>query len=190
MNETLQIETLSNENETPVCVLPRVMPSLLVGKSILDACCGSKMFWFDKSNPAVLFADIRNESHILCDGRELNIKPDIQMDFRNMPFDDNTFKMVVFDPPHIDNLGNESWMAKKYGQLFPTWETDIKEGFDECMRVLEPNGVLIFKWNEIRIKLSQLLKVIKVEPLFGHTSGKHGRTIWLSFMKGVSCNEA
>lgn len=121
MNETLQIDTLSNENETPVCVLPRVMPSLLVGKSILDACCGSRMFWFDKTNPAVLFADIRNESHILCDGRELNIKPDLQMDFRNMPFDDNTFKMVVFDPPHVDNLGDSSWMAKKYGRLFPTW---------------------------------------------------------------------
>lgn len=180
----------SPESITQALDLHNVMPSLLVGKSILDACCGSRMFWFDKTNPAVLFADIRSESHILCDGRELNIKPDIQMDFRNMPFDDSTFKMVVFDPPHIDNLGNESWMAKKYGQLFPTWETDIKAGFDECLRVLEPNGVLIFKWNEIRIKLSQLLKVVKVEPLFGHTSGKHGRTIWLSFMKGVSCYEA
>lgn len=179
----------SQETDNASLNIGVVMPSLLLGKSILDACCGSRMFWFDKSNPAVLFADIRNESHILCDGRELNIKPDIQMDFRKMPFANNTFKMVVFDPPHVDNLGNSSWMAKKYGQLFPTWETDIKQGFDECMRVLEPNGVLIFKWNEIRIKLNQLLKVIEVQPLFGHTSGKHGRTIWLSFMKSASCNE-
>ena len=26
---------------------------------ILDACCGSRMFWFDKQNPDVVFADNR-----------------------------------------------------------------------------------------------------------------------------------
>ena len=152
-------------------------------KKILDACCGSRMFWFDKTNPDVLFADIRTESHILCDGRSLEIKPDIEMDFTNMPFDDNTFKMVVFDPPHFNQLGKNSWMAKKYGVLFPTWETDLRAGFEECMRVLEPNGTLIFKWNEAQIKLSKLLKAINQEPLFGHTSGKQNKTIWMAFMK-------
>lgn len=152
-------------------------------KTILDACCGSRMFWFDKSNPSVLFADIRYEDHLLCDGRELKIHPDLQMDFRDMPFPDNSFKMVVFDPPHIDNLGKSSFMAKKYGILLPTWERDIKGGFDECMRVLEPQGTLIFKWSEHRVTLNQVLKIIETKPLFGHTSGKHGRTIWLCFMK-------
>ena len=55
-------------------------------KKILDACCGSRMFWFDKTNPDVLFADIRDEKHTLCDGRKLEIKPDVIADFRNMPF--------------------------------------------------------------------------------------------------------
>lgn len=152
-------------------------------KIILDACCGSRMFWFDRNNPAVIFADIRKESDVLCDGRTLEVNPDVQMDFRNMPFEDNSFKMVVFDPPHLKQLGGNTWMAKKYGVLFSTWENDIKQGFDECMRVLEPYGVLIFKWNEIQIKLSQVLSVIKSEPLFGHVTGKHGRTIWMAFMK-------
>jgi len=164
--------------------------SLLRGKSILDACCGSKMFWFDKSNPAVLFADIRVEEHILCDGRKMEVKPDVIIDFRKMPFKNETFKMVVFDPPHLHKLGHDTWMAKKYGVLLPTWELDIKAGFDECMRVLEPGGTLIFKWNEIQVTLNKVLEIIKVKPLFGHTSGKHGRTIWMSFMKGVSCNGA
>lgn len=31
-----------------------------------------------------------------------------------------------------------------------------------------------------------ILDVIGVEPLFGHPSGKHGRTKWMAFMKGVS----
>jgi ubiquinone/menaquinone biosynthesis C-methylase UbiE len=137
-------------------------------KIILDACCGSRMFWFDKNNPNVVFADIRKENYILCDGRTLEINPDVQMDFRNMSFKDNSFKMVVFDPPHLNKLGKDTWMAQKYGVLFSTWETDIKQGFDECMRVLEPNGILIFKWNEAQITLNKILDIIKVKPLFGH----------------------
>ena len=154
-------------------------------KKILDACCGSKMFWFDKKNPNVLFADIRSETIKLCDGRMIEIAPDMEMDFRTMPFEDNTFKMVVFDPPHLKDLGKNTWMAHKYGVLLPTWETDIKAGFDECMRVLKPDGVLIFKWNEAQVKLTSILRIIEYKPLFGHTSGKHGRTIWLAFMKGL-----
>ena len=152
-------------------------------KIILDACCGSRMFWFDKKNPNVLFADIRQEEIKMCDKSVLSVNPDIVMDFRNMPFPDNSFKMVVFDPPHLRKLAKDTWMAPKYGVLLPTWETDIKAGFDECMRVLEPNGVLIFKWNEAQITTSKILKVIGVQPLFGHPTGKHGRTIWLAFMK-------
>ena len=152
-------------------------------KIILDACCGSRMFWFDKKNPNVLFADIRQEEIKMCDKSVLSVNPDIVMDFRNMPFPDNSFKMVVFDPPHLHKLAKDTWMAQKYGVLLPTWETDIKAGFDECMRVLEPNGVLIFKWNEAQITTSKILKVIGVQPLFGHPTGKHGRTIWLAFMK-------
>lgn len=155
-------------------------------KIILDACCGGRMFWFDKQNPNVLFADIRNEEHILCDGRTLQIKPDMEMDFTQMPFDDDTFKLVVFDPPHMKKLGKNTWMAQKYGVLLPSWETDIRAGFEECMRVLQPDGILIFKWNEAQIRLNQVLEVIKVRPLFGHVTGKHGRTIWMCFMKHLS----
>lgn len=152
-------------------------------KIILDACCGSRMFWFDKENPNVVFNDIRKESHVLCDGRDLEISPDTQYDFRDLPFDDNSFSLVVLDPPHMNKLGKETWMAKKYGVLFPTWEIDIKQGVNECMRVLKPNGVLIFKWNEAQITLNKILEVIEYKPLFGHTSGKHGKTIWMCFMK-------
>lgn len=155
----------------------------LQGKKILDACCGSRMFWFDKENVNVLFGDIRTEEHTLCDGRSLSINPDVELDFTNMPFHSNSFKLVVFDPPHFKNLGRNSWMAKKYGVLTPTWETDIRAGFDECMRVLEPYGVLVFKWNERQIKVKDILKLIPYNPLFGHPTSKGGHTIWLCFMK-------
>lgn len=152
-------------------------------KKILDACCGSRMFWFDKENPDVLFVDNREENHILCDGRKLEIKPDKIMDFRDLKIPNNYFKLVVFDPPHMNSLGKNSWMAKKYGVLNETWQEDIKSGFSECMRVLEPNGILIFKWNETQIKVSEILKLIDYKPLFGHKSGKLSNTHWMCFMK-------
>lgn len=81
-------------------------------KKILDACCGSRMCWFDKDNPDTVFMDCRSEEHTLCDGRRLEIRPDVVGDFRKMPFPDNSFYLVLFDPPHLNNLGESSWLAK------------------------------------------------------------------------------
>lgn len=152
-------------------------------KLILDACCGSRMFWFDKENKNVLFADIRKEDYLLCDGRPLSVNPDVVHDFRSMPYADNSFSLVVFDPPHLKKLGKDTWMAQKYGVLLTSWEHDINAGINECMRVLKPHGTLIFKWNEAQITLNKVLSVIDHKPLFGHVTGKHGRTIWMAFMK-------
>ncbi|MDU1906422.1 MAG: methyltransferase [Dysgonomonas sp.] len=154
-----------------------------MNKPILDPCCGSRMFWFDKGNPDAIFGDIRNESHTLCDGRALEIAPDIEMDFTDMPFPDETFFLVVLDPPHLVNLGRNSWMAKKYGVLPQNWQNVIRDGFNEGMRVLKKNGTLIFKWNETQIPVSEIIKTIGTQPLFGHKSGRQSKTIWMCFMK-------
>ena len=147
---------------------------------ILDVCCGSRMFWFDKKNPNVTYMDIREFEDVLCDGRPLDVKPDVVGDFRDIPFDDNTFHMVVFDPPHLVKAGDNSWLVKKYGKLSDSWPFDLKLGFDECMRVLKPNGTLIFKWNEDQVKLSEVLKCFSNAPLFGN---KRAKTHWLTFIK-------
>lgn len=134
-------------------------------KIILDACCGSRMFWFDKHNPNTLFVDKRCETVTAKDRdkiRSIEVKPDIVADFTNLPFEDNSFYMVVFDPPHLKTLGETSWMAKKYGKLPTNWQEVIKAGFDECMRVLKPNGTLIFKWNESEIKAVEILSLISL----------------------------
>lgn len=127
-----------------------------------------------------MFADNRELETTLCDGRKLVVKPDIQIDFRDMPFDDESFKMVVFDPPHLLRAGETSWLRQKYGILPEEWRAYISKGFDECMRVLEKDGVLIFKWNEQQIKLSEILSNIKYKPLFGD---KRAKTHWMVFMK-------
>lgn len=136
-------------------------------KKILDVACGSKKFWFNKENKNVEFCDIRKEKIKLCDGRVIEISPDTVCDFRNLPFEDNSYYLVVFDPPHIKNIGEKAFMALTYGHLNKdTWQQDIKKGFEECMRVLKPNGVLIFKWNTHDIKVSEIIKAIGVQPLF------------------------
>lgn len=155
-------------------------------EKILDACCGSRMFWFDKNNPDVLFVDKRRETVTAKDRdkiRTIEVNPDVVADFTDLPFDDNSFYMVVFDPPHLKSLGETSWMAKKYGKLPNSWHEMISKGFDECMRVLKPNGTLVFKWSESEIKVSDVLAVIKYKPLFGHTTGRQSKTIWMCFMK-------
>lgn len=166
---------------------------------ILDACCGGKMFYFNKHDDRVLFQDIRNIETTLCDGRHFEVKPDVVADFTNMPYSDGTFSMVVFDPPHLlrnkskmaDMYGslNEKakptgWQPIKYGALYSDWRDLLSKGFAECFRVLKPGGFLIFKWNETDIKVSEFLKLTSHKPIFGHISGKRSNTHWICFMKG------
>ncbi|MDO5716390.1 MAG: class I SAM-dependent methyltransferase [Tissierellia bacterium] len=148
---------------------------------ILDACCGSRMFWYDKDHKDTIYQDIRIVSETLCDGRKLEIKPNYTGDFRRMDFPDESFYLVVFDPPHLRKVGKNSWLAKKFGSLNPnTWKEDIRNGFDECWRVLKPNGTLIFKWSEDQIKLKEILDLFPIRPLFGN---KRSKTHWLVFFK-------
>lgn len=154
-------------------------------KKILDPCCGGKMFWFDKDNSNVMFCDKREEAHTLCDGRVFEVKPDMICDFTALPFKDDSFYLVVFDPPHLKTIGEKAYMALKYGKLSGDWRSELKKGFDECIRVLKPYGTLIFKWSEAQILVSEILSIFEKQPLFGHKSGRLSKTHWLCFMKGV-----
>ena len=163
----------------------------IVNKKVLDPCCGSRMFYFDRNNPDVVFGDIRQEKIILTDRshgnisgtRTLLIEPDYLMDFRNLPYADNCFKLVSFDPPHLIRAGNKSWLAAKYGKLSENWREDLSRGFSECFRVLSADGTLIFKWNETQIKVSEVLSLTDKKPLLGHVSGRKGLTHWIVFLK-------
>lgn len=84
---------------------------------VLDACCGSRMFWFDKEFKDAIFMDKRTLETTLCDGRSLIVNPDVIGDFRNMPFDDESFHLVIFDPPHLLHAGDTSFLKLKYGVL-------------------------------------------------------------------------
>lgn len=163
-----------------------------MAKRILDACCGSKMFWFDRNHHDCLFVDHRSEQHELPDvssrggSRSLVIEPDIVADFTALPLPDSQFNLVVFDPPHLIKNGKSGWLAKKYGKLGEDWRRDLEKGFAECFRVLKPNGVLVFKWNETDVPVSQLLALTENKPLFGNRCGKSAKSHWIVFMKAES----
>lgn len=159
------------------------LDSLIGLPPILDVCCGSRMFWFDRKNPMAMFCDKQREQHTLCDGRDLVIDPDQIADFTQLPFPADTFRLVVFDPPHMTSLGANSWLAKKYGRLIGDWHDEIREGFSECLRVLVPLGVLVFKWNSTDVPLEEVLELAPIRPLFGHTTGRQSKTYWVCFMK-------
>jgi len=144
------------------------------------------MFWFNKKHPNALYIDNRTMApKKLTNGATLTVAPDEVMDFRDLHFNDESFSLVVFDPPHILKRGGKnSWMADKYGELNKkTWKEDLRAGFKECFRVLSHKGVLIFKWSDFDIPLKEVLALTPEKPLFGHPSGKQQKTHWVCFMK-------
>ena len=164
---------------------------MYTNKKVLDATCGSRTMWFDKNDDRAIFVDRRTVDNEVIwenkngkDQRVLNIHPDVIADFTDLPFADDTFWHIVFDPPHMTQLTESSWMAKKYGKLNSDWKTVIHDGFWECMRVLKPNGTLIFKWCEVDIPTSKIVDAIGCKPLYGHKSGKQQHTHWMAFVKG------
>ena len=100
-----------------------------------------------------------------------------------LPFPSESFAHVVFDPPHMEKLGDTGHYAMAYGKLRGNWREELRLGFAECFRVLKINGTLIFKWCEIEIPLRDVLSLTPHKPLYGHRSGKAAKTHWVAFIK-------
>lgn len=146
---------------------------------ILDACCGSRAFWYDKKHPDAIFIDIRPE-----------VKPDIVMDCRYTNFPDKTFDLIVFDPPH-DAYGknNKGIFHERYGG-FSAGENRslVKNAFIEFDRILRDEGFIIFKWNTHGQKLKAILPLIsRFEILFGQLTKQKtmesSQTYWFALKK-------
>jgi SAM-dependent methyltransferase len=161
---------------------------------VLDACCSVKGFWFDHDDDRAMFMDIREGEFETTKGA-LVVKPDVVADFTDMPFPDNTFRLVVFDPPHhtakrFRTRKDNSAIVKRYGRLPDEWSDVLRLGFAECFRVLLPMGVLVFKWFDGEIPVKDVLALTPERPLFGHKSGKRMKTHWIAFLKPNATGEA
>ena len=73
-------------------------------KKILDVTCGARSIWFNKHHPAAVYCDKRQvEEHSVFGKtqrkRDNIIIPDVLCDFTDLPFPDDSFALVVMDPP-------------------------------------------------------------------------------------------
>lgn len=123
----------------------------------------------NKNRDDVIYMDIRQNITIKYKHgngtiSEWEINPDIAGDFRNIPFEDESFNFVIFDPPHLTRT--TGIIVEKYGTLGENWKSDIKKGFDECMRVLKTGGFLNFKWSDSEIPISEIKKIFPCAPIF------------------------
>jgi SAM-dependent methyltransferase len=158
-------------------------PSVSQGQ-ILDACCGGRHWWWDKAHPLAVYMDER-EVPLGNEWRATwSCEPDVLGDFRAMPFDDFSFQLVVFDPPHIVRRDPATkWSTRFYGSLNPdTWQEDLRRGFTECWRVLAAGGTLVFKWSG---DTSRCSPYFPAEPIIGTRwkAAEDEGTSWFIFYK-------
>ena len=72
----------------------------MTAPQILDACCGGRHWWWNKAHPLALYIDVRKVAPGSIDVRpNWECAPDELVDFRAMPFADESFSLVLFDPP-------------------------------------------------------------------------------------------
>lgn len=163
-------------------------------ESILDATCGGRSIWLPgkKDHYNTLYIDNREVSPDEFEHRNYSVDPDEVQDFRDVPYADKSFNLIVFDPPHkkLSN-GMESIsgiMNRQYGSLHAqTWQEDLRAGFDELWRVLKPGGTLVFKFAESNIPFDDVICLSPTDPLLGTTTrnNKNGvETRWFVFYKG------
>lgn len=160
-----------------------------MNKQVLDPACSIQSFYFDKHPDYLLTGDIRSVSLYDSKFRKIEINPDQIMDFRKLDFPDESFNLVIFDPPHLWNCGKTSSMGMRYGVLNKdTWKKDIRSGFDECWRVLKKGGTLIFKWTEKDVTIAELIYVLGRTPLIGNKQPKTNG-FWFVFYKPEESNK-
>ena len=164
---------------------------------ILDATCGFKGIWYQKNHPFVTFMDKRKE-RVKCISikdqrvshkRFYNINPDIVSEWKDAPFPDNYFDMVIFDPPHLiinRDKKNLSAMDKEYGNLYKdNWRGVLREGIKKLFDILKPEGIFVLKWCENSAKVDEIIKLCPYPPMFGSNTKSKGHTenFWILFLK-------
>jgi hypothetical protein len=95
---------------------PDAFQSLLIespatkGLRALEPCCGHRRAWNREKPAGTTFGDLLFE-----------VRPEIVMDFKALPFRDGLFDLVFFDPPHL--IRSEKWnqLSDRY-MHFGHWE--------------------------------------------------------------------
>jgi hypothetical protein len=170
----------------------------MTDEEILDATCGGRSIWHpeNKDRKDTLYIDKREDENPLrreefgYEPRNYSIEPDEVQDYRDLPYSDESFNLVVFDPPHAirgDGMKTLAGVAtRKWGCLSAeTWQEDLRSGFEELWRVLDEGGTLVLKFANESAGFDEVLDLAPTTPLFGTSvnNGKQVETRWFVFYK-------
>jgi len=162
---------------------------------ILDATAGYRGIWYQKNHPFVTFMDVRNgvidnktEGCKFKNRRRFKVFPDVISEWKNTPFPNDYFDMVIFDPPHliVERGKKLPGLAIEYGCLFKdNYRQVLSEGIKKLFDVLKPEGIFILKWCENKEKIDEIIKLFPHPPLFGSNTKSKGNTAnyWIVFLK-------
>jgi hypothetical protein len=177
---------------------------------ILDATAGNRSMWQTKDYTPIIYVDVE---------RHLTRKPTIITDNTKTPFLNSLFDTIFYDPPHTWMTSSrkpsrhtipdaETYLQhydKKYGKTprYYGWDkydtrgalvAHIYHAFNEFKRILKQDGLLWFKWCDMRIPLTALSTVLNqwrtlmTIPVGSNSTTNHyGRhqTSWLCLAKVV-----
>lgn len=133
-------------------------------KPVLDSTAGNRAMWKNKNPPFVVFFD--KEIELFCPPHVLGV-------WQNLPFRDNVFSVVIFDPPHAKfglnsvHMNPKGWNDPEvrdsrkiggtfWGSLEVGWFGVFNKAQIEFARVSDR---LVFKWNETSHSLEKVLFV-------------------------------
>lgn len=151
---------------------------------MLDATAGHRMMWPNKNPPNTVFMDKKHDTRI---------PPDVIGVWEHLPFKDDCFDVVLFDPPHLIRFGKPGQNFRMFDN-YGCWSSKVEalvainKAQAEFARVA---GRLCFKWCDTRDgpKYWGLLPLFKgrwrkVFERSHPTKGSgHRRTYWATFVR-------
>jgi len=124
-------------------------------KPILDATAGNRMMWKNKTPPNIVFIDKEYK---------LRVPPDVFCVWENLPFRDNVFSTILFDPPHMIHSNPLPYLVDPMHSFYGVFKnkrelvTTIIKAVKEFYRVGER---LCLKWYDEYLSLWRLLSLFK-----------------------------
>ncbi len=153
---------------------------------MLDVTAGNRMLWPNKNPPNTVFMDKEVG---------LRVAPDIFGAWNSLPFRDDSFDCIMFDPPHLMYMGPNSMHRDPGGQSW--WGLGWKNRMDlvrtlvTAQREFSRVGKrLLFKWGESRDggSVNRLLSLFtEWREIHRYTRPSQGRsrndTHWVTFIR-------